>query len=437
MECHSLSTWLAALEERQPEHCMVFGEKALDNFRSVVKDIIGSDVIAKKVITVAGTNGKGSTVAFLENILKNTGLRYGATYSPHLMSYGERIRINGQNAADEEICEAFNQIEKVRSGRHVSFFEFTALAAFYLFAKSNLDIAILEIGMGGRLDAMNVMDPDIAVITTIGLDHQEYLGDTIEKIAYEKAGIIRANKPVIYGDYLVPKSIVFRANALNAIKFFRGEQFHIKGDERCWEFTGKQQDLKSVHLEMQKTQLPLTSAACAVQTALLLKCDQISHSDIIQGIESTELAGRNQIFSVSISPKKKITVRCDVAHNAQAVHYLTKLLGMHPCKGRRVALVCMLQGKDVKSALSQAIHGIFDCWYISTVSYKQRALPGSCVTAVLNALEEKNVFCFATIPETLDILFGVLNDDDELVVFGSFYTVSEVCTFLRTRVEIA
>lgn len=424
----TLDEWLSKLEKRLPEYRMLLGTKRIS---SVFFRLIGDKKVANKVITVAGTNGKGSTVAFLEHILQSSGLSFGATCSPHLFQYNERIRVNGKPVSDEVICASFSRIEEMRGDTFLSFFEFSALAAFDIFSQLSLDVVVLEIGLGGRLDAMNIIDPDVAVITTVDFDHQQWLGDTIEEIAAEKAGIFRSGKPAIYGESNVPESVRMAAKELGLPLFVRDQQFQAIEEEDSWVFRGVSSSRDTVVLkDLPKTHLPFTSAVCAVQSVSLLGLD-IVPEHIRAGLSSAWLYGRNHCLQIANIQGEVVTVRFDVAHNPQAGNNLSNILKSEICRGRRIAFVAMLAEKDFRGTL-MPLKGCFDVWHVASVAYTPRALDGVILQQWL-ADQGIKAQCHPTINHAVVDIFNGLKSGDELVVFGSFHTVEEVFLALNGK----
>ncbi|HBX99358.1 MAG TPA: bifunctional folylpolyglutamate synthase/dihydrofolate synthase, partial [Gammaproteobacteria bacterium] len=235
LEVHDLDSWLQRIISLHPEEI----ELGLDRIQAVANRM-GLTKLANKVVTVAGTNGKGSCVACLQAVLESAGYRSGAYTSPHLHRFNERICVGGKSVSDRSLCDAFLAVEQQRKGVSLSYFEFGTLAALWLFNEKDLDVVILEVGLGGRLDAVNIIDPDVAVITNISLDHQSWLGNDLESIAAEKAGIIRRETPLVYGDSVPCKSILEKARALDAPVYrLDNECFGVKAqNEDTWTFTG-------------------------------------------------------------------------------------------------------------------------------------------------------------------------------------------------------
>lgn len=374
---------------------------------------------APTVITVAGTNGKGSTCAILEAILQQAGYKTGVYSSPHLVRYNERVRINGQELEDERHTQAFFAIEALRGDVSLSFFEFGTLAALWLFMECRVDVAIIEVGLGGRLDATNVVDHDVAVITSLAIDHVEWLGEDIESIGHEKAGIFRADKPAICGEPQPPSSVCAFADEIGAQFHQVGYQFKYKKDGDLWHWHCGAFDLTDLPLPA----LPLPNAATAIMTLGVLNLD-VSDEHIVEGLKSAKLPGRME--TLSHCPH----VLLDVAHNPHSAQYLAQHLTSIKKSGSKIhAVVGMLKDKDILSTLSQ-MSGLVDCWYPASLEGARAAhwsdltphLPGgthgydSPIKAYLGALSAFD------------------SKEDMILVFGSFHTVGEIKThFLKVK----
>jgi dihydrofolate synthase / folylpolyglutamate synthase len=378
------------------------------------------------VIVVGGTNGKGSCVAFLENILLAAGYTTGAYISPHLLTYNERVRVNGEAVSDESLCDAFAATEKAHRDHldmSLSYFEFGTLAAFHIFKKQNPDVLILEVGLGGRLDAVNIVDADIAIITTIALDHTQLLGDNREDIGREKAGIMRALKPIICGDPLPPKSIYAAANEQKAILYCQGQDFiYTQSDDGWhWQFG----DIKFSKLPM--PHLPMQNAATALMAIHLLKEQGITIPEeaIAQGLHRAALLGRMQ--QVKFKDKNIIL---DVAHNPESAALLAKSLRAIPCQGKTLAVMSMLQDKDIMSSLAPFDNAI-NQWYLGKLDNPRAA----SLEQLANCLKELNVeptkvHSFTDIRTAFSQALRDAANKDRILVFGSFYTVGSVLEIL-------
>lgn len=251
------------------------------------------------VITVAGTNGKGSTCAMLDAILRAAGYRVGLYTSPHLQRYNERVRICGRDADDAQLCDAFAAVEQARGDVALTYFEYGTLAAWHLFRQAALDVVILEVGMGGRLDAVNVFEPDCSVVTGVALDHMEFLGDTIEAIAFEKAGIYRAGKPAIYGSPQVPESLRAHAEAIGADLWLQGRDFRFGGDRQQWQFAGRAQRRSGLAYPALRGANQLLNASTAL-AALESISDRlpVPAQAVRQGLMLVEWPGRFQVSTL-------------------------------------------------------------------------------------------------------------------------------------------
>ena len=391
----SLEHWLNLLETRHSKK-IDLGLKRVKQ----VYDRLGIAKIAPTIITVAGTNGKGSTVAILSAICQSAGYKVAEFTSPHLRHYNERIKINSENATDAAIISAFTQIEKACGDVSLSYFEYATLAAAIIFKNNHVDVAILEVGLGGRLDSVNVIDPDCAIITTIDIDHTNWLGDTIEAIAYEKAGIMRPNKPVIYGDKNCPQSIVDYAKKINA-------QLEIARP-----LSPKQRPQHNLSGAYQYKNIASSLAALAALNHL-----HISEQAITDGLQNIKLAGRLQTI------KQHPHVIIDVSHNQQAAKELAKWLQNNPISGTTYAVFAVLEDKHASNWLAYFADCI-DVWCLSQVDSTRAMLTEDLLAALVQSAW---LICsFQTVALAYEKAKIMANSDDRIIVFGSFYTVSEV-----------
>ncbi len=377
------------------------------------------------VISVAGTNGKGSSVTLLDNILRNANHKVGRYTSPHLLNYNERICINGEEASDTELCESFDRIDRARGDISLTYFEFGTLAALDLFRQHNVDLAILEVGLGGRLDAVNVLDADVALVTAIDIDHQQWLGDNRETIAREKSGIFRNKAPAICSDPNPPQSLLDCADALGTPLLISGRDFQLSAESDTWQWSSDKSCFKDLPRPMQFCDFQLQNAA-----GVLMVLDKIQHEypvsleDIKQGLNSFRLSGRMQIIPGEIA---KIL---DVAHNSQSVKVLVENLKMMSCVGQTHLLVGMLKDKnhtDVLKILSE----VADTWSIVTLS-EDRGCEAKTLLADLYDLGiNNNVTEFNNVDEALDKLNLISQAGDRIVVTGSFLTVGAALRYLN------
>ena len=350
---------------------------------------------------------KGQPVLFLESILLKAGYRAGVYSSPHLLKFNERIRINGENIQDSNLIAAFEAIEANREDISLTFFEYATLAGLYLFKLQRVDVALLEVGLGGRLDATNMVDADISVLTSIGLDHQNYLGDTRELVGLEKVEISRVNKPAIIGEPDVPAKVKLRLKEIGANASFVGEHFTANQQQHTWTFNGVRQIE-----DLTYPQLPLQNAITAIQTTLLFD-DSISDEVIKQGIKSANVPGRMEL--ISDNP----VVILDVAHNPQAARYLKAQLAKYQEKNI-YALCGMLKDKDISKVI-QEITEVITHWNLVTLDVERGATAFE-MKAFFD--DHKQINCFTSIKAGWDDLKTKITADDVVIVFGSFYTVA-------------
>lgn len=369
----------------------------------------------KQVITVAGTNGKGSTVAFIEAIARASGFRVAAFTSPHLLRYNERLRIDGRDVADATLVAAFEQIERVRGDTPLTYFEFGTLAALLIFQQSDLDIAILEVGLGGRLDAVNIIDADVAVITTVDLDHQEYLGGDRETIGAEKAGIFRFGKPCVLAERDPPSSVLRRAYEVGAVAIRAQADYLTEIHEHGWSW---REPGFAVELPMPALPAPAqidnAAAAIAALRALPLK---IFRKALVNGVSAARIPGRLQV--IAAGPEVVI----DVAHNPQAAGQLVHWLTAHPKPTR--AVFSALKDKDIEAIVAQ-VDPFITRWYLTGIDDAgQRGLTGGNLAARLAALvtaDRRGVH--ASVGEALAAARADSAADERVLVFGSFHTVA-------------
>lgn len=411
MQNASLTTWTNYLLAIHPTEI----DMGLTRVSQVAKQMGLLNFDESHVVTVAGTNGKGSTCAMIEAALRFEGLSVGVYSSPHLLHYNERVRINGQDASDRDFVAAFEAIERGRGEISLTFFEYATLAGLYLFKASQLDVILLEVGLGGRLDATNIIDADVAVITSIDLDHQAYLGDTREQVAVEKAGICRQGKPVIIGEPNMPDTLMKTVNDIGAHGYAVGKDFHYQVLEGHWSYQDQWLNLP----DMTIPSLPLPNAATAI-AALMHICPSLSLNNIKQAVSQTQLSGR--LECVSQLP----TVYLDVAHNPHAARYLLSRLQAKQPK-RLLALCGMLKDKDITQVLSVFAPHVSQ-WYCCDLNVP-RSAAGADLAACLPQTDAVQVFKSLALGWAQ--LQEELQEDDIVIVFGSFYTVAGIKTLIK------
>ncbi len=391
------------------------------------------------VITVGGTNGKGSTCAILETILLRAGYRVGCHTSPHLLAFNERARVNGVDATDAELLEHFEAVEKARASMaepvSLTYFEFTTLAIMRLFASRGLDAVILEVGLGGRLDAVNIVDTDCAIVTSIDIDHTEYLGDTREKIGFEKAGIFRSGKPAVCGDPSPPQSLIDHANAIGADLWLVGRDFRYEaqaGNERQqWSYIGRTQRRSALAYPALRgaNQLINTAAALAALEALRDRIP-VSAQDIRLGLANVELPGRFQVLP------GKPQVIFDVAHNPHAAAVLAQNLGNMGFFPYTYAVFGAMRDKDIEGVVKH-LKGEIDHWNVTSLPTPRGATTEALVSALrdagVNDSADSSVTSFTTPADAFQDALKRASENDRILVFGSFYTVAGVMAYRKSQ----
>ncbi len=368
------------------------------------------------VVTVGGTNGKGSTVAFLDAIARAAGLRVGAFTSPHLLRYNERVRIDGRDADDAALVSAFERIELARGEIPLTYFEFGTLAALLLFAQARLDIALLEVGLGGRLDAVNIVDADVAVLTTVDLDHQEYLGGDRESIGAEKAGIFRAGRPCVLGERDPPSSVLAHAYRIgaSAIRAQSDYLFERHGRSWTWREPGFEIELPVPALDA-PAQLDNAAAAIAALRALPL---EIPDAALRAGMAAAQAGGRLQ--RIGESPQ----VLVDVAHNPQAARQLAAWLAQHARPTH--AVYAALRDKDVAAVVDE-LQSSIGHWHLAGIGDAGvRNLGGDELAARLEAsLPPARRTVHADVASALAHAVRAVGPEGRVLVFGSFHTAAD------------
>jgi dihydrofolate synthase/folylpolyglutamate synthase len=377
------------------------------------------------VITVGGTNGKGSTCAFLESILLAAGYRVACHTSPHLLRFHERARIQGREATDAELLQSFNRVEQARcrieNAPTLTYFEFTTLAIMDLFANAGIDVAILEVGMGGRLDAVNIVDADCAIVTSIDLDHMAYLGNTREAIAFEKAGIFRTNASAICADPVPPQSLIDHAKAIGADLWLMGKDYSFEGDQQQWGWSGRGKRFSGLAYPALRGANQLLNAS-AVIAALMALHDRlpVSAQDIRNGFALVELPGRFQVLA------GKPTIVLDVAHNPHAAATLAQSLdkmGYHPYT---FAIFGAMADKDIDGVLKPMMD-LVDYWYCTDLPIARAAKASDLAKQI--QLRGKEAEVFAQAGAAYQMALDKAGEGDRIIVFGSFYTVAGVMAY--------
>lgn len=467
MRFNNLNDWLNWQENLNPAEI----ELGLDRIKRVLTQAKLTTRFNCPLITVAGTNGKGSVVAILESIAISAGLKVCSYTSPHIFHYNERIKCNSQSIKDADLCAAFDRIDQARGAEQLTYFEFGTLAAIDWIGRQEPDLVIMEVGLGGRLDAVNILDSDLGILTSVAIDHVDWLGDDREKIGFEKAGVFRKNKPVICGEYEPPESVTEHARALHCDFVQIGQDFRvINNKNNSWSLQSRFDDIKNLPEPSLIGEFQKSNAATAVVALQSLHKSSLLPSvteeglisSLPQALQSIRLAGRFQ--KIHSQP----SVYVDVAHNPHAALSLasqlkkTQSVTQDDTRGQTWAIVAMLSDKDVAGVLNNVCSDI-DHWCFADLNNVARALPvqnflpvlpAALLTEVqdkmdmsesqLNKLQQDlaanqctiltdTVMLAESIKKACEsVLMQVnkrSNKDDQIIIFGSFYTVSEAMTF--------
>ncbi len=459
-----LPAWLAYIEQQHPKSI----EMGLDRVREVATRLL-LEKPATRVITVGGTNGKGSTVAFIEAIARATGWKVGAYTSPHLLRYNERVRIDGVEVDDASLVDAFEAVEAARlslspvgrgvgvrvgrsdddpdasapaapssgAARHLlpggegntiplTYFEFGTLAALWLFERAGLDLAVLEIGLGGRLDAVNIVDPDVAVITTVDIDHTDWLGNDRETIGAEKAGIARAWKPLVLGEVDSPSSVLRHAYAIGANALRLGSDFfHEPIDRQRWRWreVGAELELPAPALSAPSQR---ANAATAIAALRALPGEPVRDEAFAEGVASAALPGRLQRLE-----RDGVEVVLDVGHNPQAARELATWLQAHPIAGATRMVFAALADKDVRSVVDAFASASLP-WFLAGVSSGPRSQTAEQLAARLDDAMAAAASLHASVDDALHAALAESSAGDRVLVFGSFHTVADAMRILHS-----
>ncbi|HSX50816.1 MAG TPA: bifunctional tetrahydrofolate synthase/dihydrofolate synthase [Cellvibrio sp.] len=433
MQFNSLSAWLDWLEKNHPTEI----DLGLERITRVAERMALLKPAAK-VVTVAGTNGKGSCVTATAALLGAAGFSVGVYTSPHLLHYNERIVVNGKPVADADICAAFEAIYTACQQTSVdypvpvslTYFEYGTLAALEIFRRQQVTAMVLEVGLGGRLDAINIIDADVAVITSIALDHTDWLGDSREAIGYEKAGIMRAGRPVVCADFSPPASILDHAQNLSAQLSLIARDFgYSVAADATWSWWGR-----DVHFSAQPLpQLPLPSIAAALQVACILGLDLLA-LDAFHRVAELRVPGRFQTLAW-----RDRQVILDVAHNPAATAYLVERLKQADAKtngksyGKIHGIVAMMADKDRAQSLGN-LKGLISSWYVADLAFIPRAATVEQLRQNLVDLDVDIEFA-GSVADCLQAAYKNSSSGDRILVFGSFYTVAAGLQALAAATE--
>ncbi len=396
MNSNSLDDWLDYIDQNRPKE----DEFGLNRLRSI-KNIVLESPIAKKVVVIGGTNGKGTAAEFLNNLLLESNFNVGLYTSPHLFQFNERIRINGSPISDFEIIDAFKEIEKIKKDTRLTYFDYATIAAFIIFTKNTLDVAILEIGLGGKYDPVNLLDADISILTNVELDHQKWLGNTREEIGEEKSAIFRDGKVIIMGANEMPFSVMKKVNELNSKTLQLGLDFF-------------EDEIKSNNLNKK-------SAACSIAAYKEITDSPINFNAIL---EQTNLLGRCDVKGNFI---------LDVSHNLASVRNLVEFLNEEYKDKSIKAIVGLMQDKDINDIIKEVKHIISE-WYACSPNI-DRAMSSNNLKELISDETNSKVEAFESVDLAIERAIKE-NDSDMVIVFGSFFTVSEAYESLTKHDQI-
>lgn len=418
MSVRSLAGWLEYIERQHPQ-AIALGLERVAEVYSRLQISISCPVFA-----VAGTNGKGSTCAMLEAVLRSAGYRTGLYTSPHLLRYNERVRVAGAEADDAALCAGFEAVEQARQGVSLTYFEFGTLAALWHFARSNLEALVLEVGLGGRLDAVNVLDADCAVLTSVDLDHREFLGDTRESVGREKAGILRRGRPAVIALPDPPETVLQAASELDAPLLRLGEDFGYVSEPTHWSYwgpAGKRHGLAYPALRGRVQLRNASAALCALDC--LRERLPVAMREVRQGLASVSLPGRFQVLPGT--PR----VILDVAHNAEAARVLRDNLGASGYAPRTIAVLGMLRDKDIASVV-RTLGPAVDAWHLAGLQGARGASAQDLQEILEAQTGAKAAGLHATPAEAFRAAKSEATPDDKIVVLGSFLTVGAILALL-------
>jgi len=417
-----LPDWLAHQQAQHPNAI----ELGLDRVRDVAQRL---NLLPAKYpsIIVGGTNGKGSTVAFLTALCRAAGLRTGTYTSPHLQRYNERVAIDGQPVDDATLIRAFERIEQARGDTPLTFFEYGTLAAFVIFDEAAVGAAVIEVGLGGRLDATNIIDADVAVLCSVGLDHQDWLGPTVEEIGREKAGIFRERRPVILGSSDMPKSVHAAIAHLQCPVSQLDQDFFFEQDGESWRWRGSGHGFESLPLPALKGPIQLRNAATAIAAFLAWQrvCPTPSRELVARGLTTAELRGRFQCIAPTQADDPEWIL--DVAHNEDSARVLAEALKASAVAGKTLGVVGILQDKDA-ATIGESLAGVIDEWVLcglegprgSTAEDLRARLPASC----------RSVALAPDVSHGCATARALARRGDRIVVFGSFHVVGPALDWL-------
>ena len=419
----SLPDWLLRLESVSPQEISLGLER--------VERVLGRLDIGRPetVFHIAGTNGKGSSVAMLEALLRRSGARVGSYTSPHVRRYNERIRIAGTDAGDEQIVAAFEKVEAARGDEALTYFEYGTLAAMVVFDSADVDVVLLEVGMGGRLDAVNAIEPDAGLITNVALDHCDWLGEDVETIANEKAGIMRKDKPVVFGARQAPRSIAAAAAAVEAYLICLGREFDWSRNGEHWSWRGTRLRLDNLAMPALRGTHQLDNAAAVLALLEAAGQDALLQADTVNDcFASLSLEGRMQRI------EGDARWLLDVAHNPAAATALANALRAQPERGRTVAVIAALDDKDVEGMVAPLAE-LVDRW-VAVTAESPRAIDADELARRIANSTASACLVAGDVNDALSRAAELTAPGDTILITGSFYLVGPALTELYSRRRI-
>lgn len=435
----SLDAWLSYIESLHPKSISM----GLDRVNRMIARLNLSPKFP--IITVAGTNGKGSTCAMLAQIYKQAGYQVGCYTSPHLLRYNERVRVNGVEASDAELCVAFSAVDAARVGADnieiaLTYFEVGTLAAMWHFMQANIDIAIMEIGLGGRLDAVNAFEPSSAIVTSVALDHQDYLGDTRELIGFEKAGVYRNSVPAICGDINPPASLIAHAEQIQADFKRIHQDFGYLTVGNCWQFLQNGSVVYTLPKPTLQGSYQLANASCAIAAVESLQSKlPVLLDAMASAMQQVSLAGRFQVIATNQSNAPRVIL--DVAHNPHAAKALSENLkackvqytqtNVEICPAKTFAVFAMLADKDMQGVVSELQNEI-DVWYVASIDHARGAQASDLTEVIVGVNPAAEIKMFDNANNAYQQACIDMRENDKMIVFGSFFTVSSVLQVIST-----
>lgn len=411
-DVQNLNDWLEKIEKKHPAMINL----GLERVRQVWKNNFHCPVV-----TIAGTNGKGSTLTTLAKLMEKSNKKIGTYTSPHLLHFNERIRINGRSVSEQMLCEAFEVVESLAKGIDLTYFEFTTLAAFVIFQKAECDLLILEIGMGGRLDAVNVVDPDLAIITALSLDHEEWLGSSLDAIAKEKAGILRPEIPVILSHEATNPVILEQVKSGQNKVYIEKEHFDYVADQ--WE-----NKLENLFINIPTNYLPSNSVSLAMAAYTVLRDQFLDLPPLETAVQSLEGVGMIGRFHCINSNGKNFIF--DVAHNPGGTAWLANRLKARKKTGRTLAVWSSLADK-AHAAIIQPLKAVIDRWLVCSVEGTPRAMAVEALAEILKEQGIHAVTSFTSVEAAMAFASEQANPDDEIIVLGSFFTVGQAYSVIK------